>query len=308
MSHQYQPASSGAPSGLTIHRLDSVEELILAQSTSQCCRSCCCQKSINWVISEQDRFEVGTDPFHLPTTGWIHEESSFSGRCWSWLLPGCREVKYVQHHGTVPTSLTQENADWCTCQTDRLPMDLSVEDSQSNIVATHEKKQTCGYCFKFGDITFPICNCFPLPYLVTKTTNGSVVGHTRYVCDECLCVPKFDVFDASGNKKFRVRPDVCFMGCCIQCRCDSGKKCLRVPFVVRDPNTLEPIESAKVGDKETRNAKIDSLWTGWKNACCSMKDAYHVVYPARLSAEDKLLLTGSGLLIDLTMFEQKQDD
>jgi len=297
-----------APSALTIDRLDSVEELILAQSTSQCCRCCCTQKSINWVISQESHFVAGDDPFHLPSTGWIHEESSFCGRWWSWILPGCRETKYVQHHGRVPESLKIENRDWCTCQTEEYPTELSENERRSNIVATHEKTSTCGYCFNFGDITFPICNCCPLPHLDTKTNDGQLIGRTIYICDYYLCVPKFDVLDASGNKKFHIRPDVCCMGCCVQCRCDAGKKCLRVPFVVRHPQTLVALKSKKIGTEEEINAKIDSLWTGWKNECCSMKDAYHLVYPQNLSPEEKLLLTGSGLLLDLTIFEQRQDN
>jgi hypothetical protein len=297
-----------SPEALTMDRLDSVEEVIVAQTTSQCCRCCCWQPSINWVISEQDHFEAGTNPFDLPSNGWIHEESSFCGRMWSWILPGCRSAKYVQHSNSeIPPAIRGENQN-CTCQTTLTTQGLSQADRQSDVIATHEKDCTCGYCFQFGDITFPICNCFPLPYLETKV-GGQVVGRTVYICDAFVCIPKFDVLDVSGQKKFHIRSDTCFGGCCVQCRCDAKKKCLRVPFYVRDPNTLEKLNSFKVGDDVDHSAaKIDSLWSGWANECCYKKDAYHVVYPANMTAEDKLLLTGSAILVDLTVFEQRQDD
>eukprot|EP00565_Helicotheca_tamesis_P000016 CAMPEP_0185732086 /NCGR_PEP_ID=MMETSP1171-20130828/14926_1 /TAXON_ID=374046 /ORGANISM="Helicotheca tamensis, Strain CCMP826" /LENGTH=297 /DNA_ID=CAMNT_0028401487 /DNA_START=34 /DNA_END=927 /DNA_ORIENTATION=+ len=293
-----------APPPLTIDRLDEKEELILAQSTSQCCRCCCLQKTINWVLSEQDNFEPGTDPFNSPNNGWIHEESSLCGRWCSWILPGCREVKYVQHSGAPPDALKAENDDWCTVQKSVYTPELTEEDRNADIVGTHEKTQTCGYCFQFGDITFPVCNCFPLPYLETKNASGETVGKTVYVCDSCCFVPKYDVLDAAGDKKFRLRPDTCVAGLCVKCRCDGGKgKCCRMPFVIRDPHTHEPLTTA--GNE--KHAMVDVLWSGWKNECCTMKNAYHLAFPRGLTAEEKLLLTGSGLLVDLTMFEQNDD-
>jgi len=291
---------------LTIDRLDEKEELVLAQSTSQCCRCCCLQKSINWVLSEQDNFEPGTNPFDSPNNGWIHEESSLLGRWCSWIMPGCRAAKYVQHAGAPPEALKGENDDWCTVQRNVYTERLTEADRGASIVGTHEKKCTCGYCFKFGDITFPVCNCFPLPYLETKDAKGVNVGKTVYICDMCCFVPKFDVFDASGKKKFRLRPDTCVCGMCVRFRCSRGGKgkCCRVPFLVRDPHTHQPLITA--GNE--KHAVIDTLWSGWKNEFCSQKNAYHLAFPPGLSAEEKLLLTGSGLLIDLTVFEQRKND
>ena len=41
--------------------------------------------------------------------------------------------------------------------------------------------------------------------------------------------------------------------------------------------------------------------------CCRRKNAYHLVFPDNMSVDDKLLLTGSGILIDVTMFDNQDD-
>ncbi|CAM9452317.1 unnamed protein product, partial [Heterosigma akashiwo] len=255
-------------------RLAARDDLVLAQSTSQCCRCCCFQNSITWVLSEQDNFQPGPNPFDLPISGWIHEESSWFGRSCSWILPGCRAVKYVQHAGPPP----------------------------DNIIGTHEKVCTCGYCLNCGNYSFPICNCFPLPYLETKTAEGAIVGKTLYICDACMSVPKFDVFDKMGEKKYRLRPDTCCLGVCVRWRCDGEKgKCFRVPFIIQDYSSKVPV---KTNAPSEDNAQIDVLWSGWKNECCTLKNAYHLAFPEGVSPEEKLLLTGAALLVDLTLYEQ----
>ena len=71
----------------------------------------------------------------------------------------------------------------------------------------------------FGDVIFPICNCFPLHYLETKRSDDTSVGKTLYICDACCFVPKFDVFDENGHRKYRIKPDTCVLGMCVMCRC-----------------------------------------------------------------------------------------
>ena len=96
---------------------------------------------------------------------------------------------------------------------------------------------------------------------------------------------------------------------CPMCRCDGPKgKCFRVPFILRDPSTLEPITSGATLDGKAVDAMVDTLWSGWKNECCSQKNAYHVTFPNGVSAAEKAVLVGSAILVDVTMFEQSGDD
>jgi hypothetical protein len=296
-----------APQALTMDRLEERNELVIAQSTSQCCRCLCFQPSINWVIAEGNNFVPGTDPFSLDNVGWIHEESSLLGRCLSAWAAGFRRIKYVQHSGPPPASIMKENTGWFTCQCGETTDDLSQNDIQSNVVATHEKGSTCGV---FCCWVPCVCNAFGLPYLETRDgSTGAVLGTTKYVCDMCCAVPKYDILDASGKKIYHLRPDTCVGGLCTQCRCDGDKgKCCRIPFILRDPSTLEPIASGASQNGKAVDAMVDTLWSGWKNECCSQKNAYHLTFPNGASSAEKAVLVGSAILVDVTMFEQDGDD
>jgi hypothetical protein len=190
-----------------------------------------------------------------------------------------------------------------SCQKGLITEGLNENDRLSNVVATHEKTQTCGvFCHT---ICFVIPICCSLPYLETKNADGSSIGKTSYICDACLFVPKYDVTNAQGEKIYHIRPDTCVGGMCVQCRCDGGRgKCCRIPFVIRNPDTLQPI--ATKGNASVSH--VDALWTGWANECCRLKNAYHMTFPDGATAEEKLILTGAGILIDTTVFEQNSDD
>lgn len=169
------------------------------------------------------------------------------------------------------------------------------------------RKLALSECSWMFPIPVPICNCCPLPYLETRR-DGTVLGKTIYVCDACCFVPKYDVYNGSNEVLYRIRPDTCVMGLCVRCRCDGKKgkkgKCCRVPFLIRKHPTMEALDGARGGLK----AVIDNLWAGWKHECCTQKNAYHVVFPKDSTAEDKLLLLGSTVLVDVTMFEQDDNN
>ena len=87
-------------------------------------------------------------------------------------MPGCRETKYVQHSSKIPISVVEgEDFNWCTCQRELVSKGLSDEDRKKDVIATHEKTQTCGAC------------CCYEPYLLTKDASGNTIGRTEYVCD-----------------------------------------------------------------------------------------------------------------------------
>ena len=56
------------------------------------------------------------------------------------------------------------------------------------------------------------------------------------------------------------------------------------------------------------NAQVTQLWAGWKNEFCTQRDAFHVVFPDNATAEEKLALTGSAILIDVLEVENKESN
>jgi len=253
--------------------------VMVYQNTSPCCRCCCCQPNIDWTI--HDFVDSWSFEMNLPTKMFMREESAWIGRCMSNPWPAWRATKYTVYAGGSP---------------------------EGPVLFTHEKPYTCSNCpvMMYGDggpVRCPCCFC--LPYLETRGPNGELLGTSKYVCDECLFVPKFDVLDSAGQRVFRVRPDTCVGGLCVKCRCGGGTKgkCFRIPFPIRKPEP--PFE-------QIRDASITDLWAGMRHECCTNREMYAVKFPIGASGgtmkeEDvKKVLIGTTLLVDLTLNEQDQ--
>jgi hypothetical protein len=319
-----------APESMTIDRLGELDELVVAQTTQLCCRQGCCRPSINWVLLDSSNYELGNgggsyrNPLELPSVGgWIHEEATFFQRCLC-QNAGTRETRFVHHAGLPPDALGTEDYHWI--QAGPTSSFLTQEELLSNIVAVHEKSNTCS----------TNCCCCPnsLPYLRTMDSTGRFLGETRYICDSCIFVPKFLVLDQHHNPRFLLRPDTCWGGLCIAPRFGGKKgKCYRLPFLVRDPTTMIPFGASisTQNGEETETAQVTQLWSGLANEVCFKKrHAYHIAFPVQqsntstastsvplrststsplssCSIEDKLVLIGSSILIDVAMFENEDD-
>jgi len=251
--------------------------VMVYQKTSQCCRCWCCQPNIDWTI--HDYVENWGADMDIPVKMYIKEEAGWCGRTWSNCYPAARATKYTVYAGDQPGG---------------------------QVLFTHEKPCTCSHCplIIYGDsgpVRCPWCCC--LPYLVTKDPNGNVIGTSKYICDTCIFVPKYELTDASGAAVYRVRPETCVGGLCVKCRCGGGTKgkCFRIPFPIREP--VEPFNA--VGD-----AAITDLWAGMKHEMCTNREMYSVKFPVAQGGKNmediKKTLIGMTLLIDITLNEQDQ--
>jgi len=241
------------------------------QKTSQCCRCCCLQPNIDWIM--HDYKEGWGHEDQLPIVMNIKEEANYFGRCCSFCYPGFRQTKYTVRAG---------------------------ESETSPALFTHEKPFTCSHCplvmlSDGGPVRVPCCCC--LPYLETRGPDGELLGVSKYVCDSCCFVPKYSLEDANGNLVYRVRPDTCCGGICVRCRTSGGGrgKCFRIPFIIRNAD-YEPVD----------DAKIEDLWAGMKHECCTNREMYGVKFPAGADDATRKALIGMTLLIDITMNEQDQ--
>lgn len=106
--------------------------------------------------------------------------------------------------------------------------------------------------------------------------------------------------------------------------------------MVRDPKTGEPLpvfglenSSSSTGstanntygsdERPEQHAQVTQLWSGLANELCFKRHAYHLVFPSNSSSssssstsscpvEDKLVLIGSSILIDVALFENDDDN
>lgn len=188
----------------------------------------------------------------------------------------------------------------------KFAMPITVPDENGETMMTHTKDFSMPtHCIVHGDngdLVIPCC-C-NLPSIKTLTPDGTVVGTTKYICDAYLYVPKLKTYDADGNEQYLIRPDTCCFDCCPVCECGSkGGNCVYMPFYIRDPKTKEKLPGAPGG--KGLPAQIRNLWAGMKKECCTSADNYFIVFPENTPTSVKGALLGSTVLLDFTVFEEK---
>lgn len=299
-----------SPEALTMDRLERTPCMTISQSSSLFCRPFCFQPSMNFIIRSNASNVETNNAQHIAEShslgdAWIHEEATLEGRSISHCCPGARQTRFVVHSGPIPQALLVDDQTCCNCNIQHgltSPEFDSLDPNDiGNVEFYHEKLFSNGITCGLGDKRCPCC-C-NLPYLETMDPTGKKIGESRYICDMCLFVPKVDVFDEHDNKVYRLRPDTCCGGCCVLCRCGGEKgRCLRVPWVIRDPNTNMPLKCSQQSTGE--DAQVTSLWTGLKRAC-QKKEAYFLNFPETADKNMKATLTGTALLIDMSFSEDQ---
>lgn len=250
------------------------EGFMLVQKTSLCCKCLCCQPNIDWLVQE---YNENWSWDNVPTARimmYVKEEAPYIGRCCSHSYPGARPTRHTVHAGA---------------------------SEAGEVLFMHEKGLTCsarpllGYNREGDPVRCIWCCC--LPYLETKTPGGELLGTSKLLCHYCIFVPRFSLKDSSGQPVYLIRPETCCFGCCVKCRCGGqGGKCCRLPFVIRDPVTENPVGN---------EAAITDLWTGFQRECCSRRHAYSIKFPPGAKPDVQKTLMGMALLIDLAIFEQQ---
>jgi len=192
------------------------------------------------------------------------------------------------------------------CFQDGRPLTLNVsEGAEKGGAPVVEYTKPCGCPVMFtihsenGDVDCPCC-CF-LPQMTAKTPDGRIISNSRYICDFCLYVPKF-MYSENGEDIYKVRPETCCMGCCVNCKCGGKNGCVQVPFYFWDPKTEEKI----MGNGEGQEPQILKVFGGLKKECCSTADTFAVFFPPGITAERKAGLLGMTMLVDFVWFEGRQ--
>lgn len=252
------------------------DSMLVKQTMRGCLQEClgCEAKSefkvapLDW--SKVDGFRIDTSAMERPESMYALEKSSFCCRFfWRDGRPFTMEVSEGSEAGGAP------------------------------IV---QFKKPCGfplYC-EIKDYTFPCC-CL-LPKVETQLPDGTSLGsESAYQCDLCLYVPKFK-YSENGEAVYILKPETCCGGCCIACKCCSGKGCVYLPFYFHEPSTM-----TVMGGYNGDAPQISKVWAGWKKECCSTADTFAINFPKSIDAKRKAGLLGMTFLIDFVWFERQQD-
>ena len=163
---------------------------MLKQQNPICCRCCCLQPNIDWVVwPYQEELQVDQE---LPVMMFIKEEAPYCGRSFSWCAPGFRSTVFTAYDGP------------------------NVEPPYGRPLLRHEKNTTCGINMVVGItqngqvVRLPCCFCLPYLDTIDATTN-TMLGSTHYLCcHRCSPVPQFSILDAQDKPKYLIRPDTCW--------------------------------------------------------------------------------------------------
>jgi hypothetical protein len=147
-----------------------------------------------------------------------------------------------------------------------------------------------------------------------RQPDGLLLASAKYVCTICCCVPKFKLgtFSAGAaasapdgpmpTREYALEPDTCCCGFCVRCRCGGqGARCCRMPFLVRDIATKEPVDGG--------NGQVTDLWAGLAKASCTRQTQWQIKFPQGTVSDDphlKSAMLAAALLIDLVVMEQEQ--
>jgi hypothetical protein len=283
---QAVPILSTVPWINVMDRNQLFDGVTMKQTTKGCCRFGPCQPNMEWTVHEYTHAYGEGDA--IDDKLYILEDAGYCGRCMSCCFPGGRATRYNVYPGGVPASAPKEE--------DRI---FYYEKGCTNGVT-----QVIGIDNNGRLIHCPCC-CY-LPYLSAYEAQGKgggkFLGKTQYICDMCLAVPKFAVEDTEGRVRYFIRPETCCCGACVAFECGGQKgRCCHVPFHIRDAVRREKIPPQ---NPQSEAAEITQLWSGVKE-CCN-RENYAVNFPQTATQEDKIIIMGGVLLIDMALFEQGQ--
>ena len=205
-------------------------------------------------------------------------------------ITGCETANRYHVYGQTPQGLKylfkcMERSDFCmrSC----CPSDIREFNMEIYHVINLGQQATKLFANALKPLMCPcLCCCRPEMTLLLGAQK-EVVG--KIVNTFTICDPEFDVFDKTGNLKFRVHADCCQCG--LMCANNICGKFSSANFEIYD-GTL----STKVG-------QISKMPAQSYTEMVTDADSYQITFPAQASSYDKLLLIALGLMVDYQYFE-----
>mmetsp|Transcript_31293 Transcript_31293/g.66598 ORF Transcript_31293/g.66598 Transcript_31293/m.66598 type:complete len:299 (-) Transcript_31293:114-1010(-) len=277
-----------APVQQGMQLLDRHETLIVKQTARGCLQECMgCEAKSEFKIAPYTwgdvqvgyPWRVSESAMNTPDLMYALEESSFISRC-CWR--DGRSFNMKVSSGGEPGGTPIVNYD----KPCGMPLYCSIPTQD-------------------GSIDVPCC-CM-LPTVSTTLPDGSPLGsESKYICDQFCFVPKLS-YSEGGKDIYIVRPQTCCGGCCIACKCCSGKGAAYISFYFHDANTGKVVTQDPTDDGFNDNSpQIKKVWGGFKKECCTTADTFIIKFPQGCDANRKAGLLGMTFLIDFTVFERQQ--
>jgi hypothetical protein len=187
----------------------------------------------------------------------------------------------------------KEESGWCVrqcCSSTARPFEMKVRHIQNG----HDYGLD-DYMDTFATFTKPFkctCCCLARPEMTgILTKNKLPIGKVVEPCT--LCDAEYKIYNQRDEFKFRIDGSCCQCGMC--CKNSCCGKCSDVIFDVHNA-------SKSIQTQENRDGMIKKKSGGIKEFI-SDADTFELIFPIDATAEEKLMLIGTVLMIDYRHFE-----
>lgn len=159
-----------------------------------------------------------------------------------------------------------------------------TKDNQGAPVLTMDRPLACP--------VQPCCCCNFAPFMNTITFAD--IGSAEVPC--FFCLPSIKVKDRNGSEKYQVQMPSCCGGLCVNCMAEGCCNC-KIPFYIYPPGPATD---------ETKVGKIVKLWRGLGTEVFTDAASFQVEFPPNATDEDKALITGTTLYVNVLFFEKSE--
>jgi Scramblase len=132
------------------------------------------------------------------------------------------------------------------------------------------------------------------------TSGGQDLGSMTEDC--FFCVPSFKVKSPNGTPIYKIHPPTCCAGCCVNCCTEGnpccGRGCCKVPF------HIFPASQEKTDGDAPFIGKIVKAPKSLGVEIFTEADAFDITFPEGSTAQEKGLLMGSAIFINVNFFEE----
>ncbi len=175
----------------------------------------------------------------------------------------------------------------CCCSVDNRQFSMKIKSAIQDVCDnTDDEEFTDSLIDIIKDCRCPCICCIRPEMEIFLTNKNKKIGKVEHACS--FCDPIFNIYDQNDNEIFYITADCCQCG--LLCRNSFIGKIDEAHFFIYKPDG----KNTPVGDICKKAAK----------SMFSIADNYSILLPSNSTAEEKVLLTMAGIMIDYQYFEK----